>query len=342
MNGMPFANMLHRVGRRWLGPVLTPLLVLLLALCWFLPASALAGPSLHGQRGTIGTASVGGSFYMWAAGWAKLLEEQTGYSLAVEATPGAFHNIRLLEQGDLNFALAFFPAVHDVLSGERGPKGVKLEKSRLMFAYAPYYMVVLTPQSSGILNYRQLQGKKINVLPRGGGSDTYNKAMFALLGIKPEHIVNSSAADAITSLNDGMVDAVAGIGAHPWGPALEAEVNQPMHIVAYDPADLDAVLPKLPGWFKATRPAGGYKSTGGEQDTLGYLNIMLASVDVPEDTVYAMTRAFFENKEYFMEIDVHTLTARMEDVLDSPIRLHRGAVRYLEEQGVSIPAPLKE
>ncbi len=298
--------------------------------------------SLRGQRGTIGTASVGGSFYMWAAGWSKLLEEHTEYALAVESTPGAFHNIRLLELGELDFALSFFPALSDIKNGQNGVKRLDLEKSRVMFAYAPYYMIVLAPQSLNISNFRELQGKKINLLPKGGGADVYNNALFSLLKITPERIVNSSAADAIASLNDGVVDAVAGIGAHPWGPALEAEVNQPMRILAYDPKDLDAVLPYLSGWFKVRRPEGGYKAAGGGQDTLGYMNVMLASSDVPDDTVYAMTKLFFQNREYFKDIEPNTLNAQMEDILESPVKIHPGAVRYYREQGIDIPNELVE
>src|SRR5690625_3139738 len=54
---------------------------------------------------TIGTASQGGTYYIWGGGLANLLEEHLDVTSNVEVTGGPVHNIQLMNEGDIHDGL---------------------------------------------------------------------------------------------------------------------------------------------------------------------------------------------------------------------------------------------
>ncbi|MFP3442179.1 TAXI family TRAP transporter solute-binding subunit, partial [Pantoea sp. SIMBA_133] len=65
--------------------------------------------------------------------------------------------------------------------------------------------------------------------------------------------------------------------------------------------------------------------------------------DVPEEHVYQITKAMFENLPFLNNIHPATRDMALEKALDGlPIPLHAGAARYFQEQGIEIPEHLLE
>ena len=54
---------------------------------------------------TIGTASQGGTYFAYGAGWANYMAENLGISGGAEITGGPMQNMALVHTGDLNFGL---------------------------------------------------------------------------------------------------------------------------------------------------------------------------------------------------------------------------------------------
>ena len=54
----------------------------------------------------VGTASQGGTYFVYGAGWANLVQEKLGINTSSEVTGGPVQNMALVQAGDVQFAMA--------------------------------------------------------------------------------------------------------------------------------------------------------------------------------------------------------------------------------------------
>jgi TRAP transporter TAXI family solute receptor len=75
--------------------------------------------------------------------------------------------------------------------------------------------------------------------------------------------------------------------------------------------------------------------------TLSVWNVIIVTADLPEELVYQLTRALYEHNDYLRKIHPFARFTTTENTIEhAPIPLHPGAVRYLREQGLSLPEGL--
>lgn len=309
-----------------------------LALVLALPYTASAAAP---KGGSLGTATVGGTFYTWAGPWSRIVNEAMGgYSLNVEVTGGPVHNVKLVHTNDLEYGLCSMPAAYDGYKGLDWAKGTKYNNIRTLFPMYPSFATFWALEKTGIKDIRDLNGKIFAPGPKGGTPDNYYRQMLALLGIKPNKIVNSGFSDLVGQMADGMIDAAAGSGGEPFGPAQESDAGQPVNILNISDADMKLFVEKFPSWFIGERKPGGYKNFTAAKPALQYWNIYITNNKLPDDIAYNITKAFFENKQKFQSVYAPTVQTVPSDILRSAIPVHKGAAKYYKEQGVDIPASL--
>ena len=90
-------------------------------------------------------------------------------------------------------------------------------------------------------------------------------------------------------------------------------------------------------------PAGTYPNQDDVIRTVMQPNFLAVRADVSEDTVYAMTKAMFENLEVLWAASSAAESVSLDIALNGlPLPLHPGAARYYREQGIEIPENLVE
>ena len=106
----------------------------------------------------------------------------------------------------------------------------------------------------------------------------------------------------------------------------------PITVVAVDPAIVEKVgLPFL----AATIPAGTYDGQATDVPTAAVGNFLVTSEDVPEETVYAMTKLLFESLDQLAAAHAAAKGIDPAKALDGmPLPLHPGAERYYREAGI--------
>ena len=91
-----------------------------------------------------------------------------------------------------------------------------------------------------------------------------------------------------------------------------------------------------PFYAWATIPKGTYKTSKKDVTTFGVMASFVTSADVPDELVYAVVRAVFENLDDFRK--QHPAFANLDpkkmivDGLSAP--LHPGAIKYYKEKGL--------
>ncbi|MBZ4688431.1 MAG: hypothetical protein JG764_2064 [Clostridiales bacterium] len=290
------------------------------------------------QGGSIGTASVGGTYYVWGGAWSKLVNSKLPeFQVTSEETGGPVHNVQLIQNGDILFGLCSMPTAFDAWNGERWAKGQKYRDIRVLFPMYPSYAHFWSLAKSGIDSGKEITGHVINLGPAGGTPDTYYRVMFDILGIKPKKIVNSGFSDMVGQLKDGIIDVGANTGGAPHGSVLQTEATDKTNIFLFSQEEMEKIVEKLPCFFIGAIPKEAYESLDKDLPVLQYWNVLITSKDLPDDLAYELTKMYFENLESFSNVYKPTLKTLPKDVTKSVIPIHPGALKYYKEQGIEIP-----
>jgi uncharacterized protein len=96
-----------------------------------------------------------------------------------------------------------------------------------------------------------------------------------------------------------------------------------------------AALQKVnPGYNKLIIKAGTYPKQDTDVPVIGYSTHIVAACDLPEDTVYKMTKAMAENVDAMAAVvkPITGLTPK-DMALDIGVPLHKGAAKFYKEKG---------
>jgi uncharacterized protein len=291
---------------------------------------------------TIGTASQGGTYFVYGNGFASFITEALGVNATGEVTGGPVQNVTLVETGDHPLGLVTMGPAYDAWNGksELAP-GLEHRSIRALFPMyqTPFQVVAL--RSSGITSVSDLNGKRVSVGPAGGTPGTYWPQFMTALGVNAT-VSNAGAADAAGQLADGLIDAFAFAAGVPISAFAELAASQDVVMFGFNEAELPKILEAFPAMAPLTIPAGTYAGHDYDQNTVALWNFAIAREDVPESLAYEITKLAMENPDRMVQIH----SAASETLLENWDKntfmpFHPGAVRYFEEKGIAIPDNLK-
>jgi uncharacterized protein len=293
------------------------------------------------QALTLGTASVGGTFFVYGQTCATLVGEKIGVSISTQQTQGPNQNIILVQNGDLELGMTTMGVALQAWEG-RGEwtKGQKYRDIRALFPMYDTLFHFVALKRSGIVSVAELDGKRVGVGPRAGTPGTYFPLMFKEVGLNVT-IANGQAADMASQLADGLIDCFAFAAGLPFPAYSELEATNEVTFFSFTPeqiAKLKAVMPEL----SETRvPAGTYKGLTADQPTLGVFNFAICRKDLPEDLAYAIVEAIHASHNELVKGHAAAKETVPENVSkNSFLPFHPGAARYYREEGFTIPDQL--
>ncbi|MBU1712538.1 MAG: TAXI family TRAP transporter solute-binding subunit, partial [Proteobacteria bacterium] len=290
---------------------------------------------------TIGAAPVGGTYFIWGGGFAKLLFEKLGVQANVEVTGGPVHNTQLVDANKLDFAMVTAAPVWEGWAGEGWAKGKKHQNVRVIFPMYPSWFQMYAETKKGIKSLKDLEGKSVGVGPTGGTPATYWPKILEAAGVKAGRIVNAGSADLNSQLKDGMLDANSQSVGLPWVTVTEIETTHDVTLIPISKAEAGKFREKYPYFAEDTIPKGFYKSNKDyDVPTITIWNFMTVHKDMPDDFVYEVVKKTFENVDILIATHASAKDVVAAKILTSPIPLHPGAVKYYREIGIKIPDTL--
>ncbi|MDN2579059.1 TAXI family TRAP transporter solute-binding subunit [Aquibium sp. ELW1220] len=291
---------------------------------------------------TIGTASQGGTYFVYGNGFASYITESLGLNATGEVTGGPVQNVTLVETGDHLMGLVTMGPAYDAWTGksELAP-GLEHKSIRALFPMYQTPFQVIALKSSGIKSVSDLAGKRVGVGPAGGTPGTYWPQFMTALGIEA-NISNAGASDAVGQLADGLIDAFAFAAGVPISAFSQLAAEQDVVMFGLSESELPKVLEAFPAMAPLTIPAGTYAGHDYDQPTVALWNFAIAHQDMPESLAYEITKLAMENPDRMVQIHAaasETLVANWDKNTFMPY--HPGAVRYFTEKGITIPDNLK-
>ena len=290
---------------------------------------------------TLGTASVGGTYFVYGQVWASLVNEKLGTNISTQQTQGPNQNIILTDSKQVDFGMTTMGVALQAWEGKGDwTKGTKYTNIRATFPMydTPFHFIAL--EKSNIKSVKELAGKRSGIGPRAGTCGTYFPAMFKTLGVETT-IRNGQASDMAANLQDGLIDAFPFCAGVPISAYSELETTNKVRFFTFTADEIQKLKVAMPELSDSTIPKGIYKSQTEDHKTVGVFNFGIAHKDVPESLVYAVTKAVLENNAQM----VKGHAAAKETVIGAWDRntflpFHPGAIRYFKEKGIAVPAKL--
>ncbi len=144
------------------------------------------------------------------------------------------------------------------------------------------------------------------------------------------------ASEQASALCDNKIDAMVYVVGHPSGAIKEATTTCDSRLVEVNDPTIDKLIGDNSYYRKAIIPGGMYQGNPDDVVTFGVAATIVSSAQVPDDVVYQVVKAVFENFNTFRRLhpafEHLTKEEMVQDAMTAP--LHPGAVRYYKEAGL--------
>jgi TRAP transporter TAXI family solute receptor len=284
-----------------------------------------------------------GAYYALGAGMSQMLKKHVaGYSLSVASTGGSGENVRLVGGNKADLGIVMPDSAYFGYTG-KGPYTQPYPNLRAVMAGHPsmHHLVTL---KAAIKTPADLKGKKVALGNPGSDAVNASKAILAAYGLtegdyKAEYL---SYPEQVEAMKDGNLDAGFIMSGLPAAGITELAATSKVFLIPLDPKKLEAIISTNPYWSKTTIPAKAYKGQDEPVLVLAAPSVMIVNSNVPEDFVYLLIKMIIEYTSELTAIHSSGKYWDLDGVIDSiAIPLHPGAVKYLTERKISIPAGLK-
>jgi hypothetical protein len=290
---------------------------------------------------TLGTASVGGTYFVYGQVWASLANEKLGTNISTQQTQGPNQNIILTDSKQIDLGMTTMGVALQAWEGKgEWTKGKQHRNIRATFPMydTPFHFITL--EKSGIKSVKELDGKRAGVGPRAGTCGTYYPLMFKALGVNAT-IRNGQGSDMAAALQDGQIDAFPFCAGVPIAAYSELETTNKVRFFTFTADEIQKLKAALPELSDSTIPKGTYKQQTEDHKTLGVYNFGIAHKDLPDDLVYEITKTVLENNAAMVKGHAAAKETLVENWnRNTFLPFHPGAVRYYKEKGIAIPAKL--
>lgn len=308
-----------------------------------LVASAMMAPAAHAEEFiTIGTGGVTGVYYPTGGAICRLVNKgrkEHGIRCSVESTGGSVYNINTIREGELEFGVAQSDWQYHAYHGtSKFEDAGAFEDLRAVFSVHAEPFTVVARKDSGVTNFDQLKGKRVNIGNPGSGARGTMEVLLEAKGWSTDDFALASElkpAEQSAALCDNQIDAMVFTVGHPSGTIQEATTACDSVIVTVDGDAVTKLIDDNSFYRTATVPGGMYRGNDADIGTFGVGATFVTSTSVSDEAVYAVVSAVFENFADFKKLHPAFANLKPEEMATAGLSapLHPGAAKYYKEQG---------
>jgi TRAP transporter TAXI family solute receptor len=295
------------------------------------------------QYVTIGTGGVTGVYYPTGGAICRLVNKARkdhGIRCSVESTGGSVYNLNTIAAGELDMGVAQSDWQYHAYNGtskfkEQGPN----KDLRAVFSVHPEPFTVVARKDSGVTDFMQLKGKRVNIGNPGSGQRGTMEVLMGALGWTKDDFKLASelkSSEQSKALCDNKVDAMVFTVGHPSGSIKEASTSCDSVLVNVTGPAVDKLVSDNDYYRTATVPGGMYRGTDTDTQTFGVGATFVSSAKVPEEVIYQVVKAVFENFDDFKKLHPAFANLKKEEMIKDGLSapLHKGAAKYYKEAGL--------
>jgi TRAP transporter TAXI family solute receptor len=303
---------------------------------------AASGPATAQQRFvTIGTGGVTGVYYAVGGAICRLMNkdrQKTGIRCSVESTGGSVFNVNAIKTSELDFGMTQSDVEYNALKGEGQFKDGPVGDLRAVYSVHPEPFTVLARKEAGVTKFEDFKGKRFNLGNPGSGTRASMEQLLSEMSWKTSDFSLAGelkADEQGPALCDNKIDGFYyGVG-HPSAAIQDPTTTCGAKLIPMTGPAIDSLLKKYPYYSVATIPGGMYSNNPNPTTTYGVRAILVTSAKQPEDVVYNLVKATFENFDEFKKLHPAFANLDPKEMVKAGIStpVHPGAAKYYKEKG---------
>jgi uncharacterized protein len=279
-----------------------------------------------------------GGVWIPLGGQLKDMWEKTIPGLSVTSMPGAgIANVRGIEEGKTEVGFGNSISTVDAIMGAPPFNKPHKKVCNLATLYPQYFQVVVAA-NAGINSVKDLKGKALAAQPRGNTAEIITQHILKVHGLSYSDVKTSfmSYTDAVEQMKDNNVQAFTLGTTIPSGAVMDLASSRDVKLLDISDS-LEAMKKINPGYTLVNVPKGTYPKQADDVKVIGYATHIVASCELPEDRVYAMTKAMAENVSSMAAtnkaMEGLTPQAMAEDI---GVPFHPGAAKFYKEKNIAV------
>src|SRR4029079_4515810 len=159
----------------------------------------------------------------------------------------------------------------------------------------PQYFQVVALKDARIKSFADLKGKSLITQPKGNTAEILTSDVLKLNGMTYQSLgkaqFQAAYTDAVSMMKDGHADVFTLGTTAPASAVMDLASAPDIELVPVDDKTMDALRKENPGYQKLVIKAGTYPKQDKDVPVIGYSTHLVVACDLPEDTVYKMTKA---------------------------------------------------
>jgi TRAP transporter TAXI family solute receptor len=285
----------------------------------------------------LATGGTAGTYYPFGGAMAKIWNSKIpGMNVTAQATGASAENVRLVNKKEAELALVQSDTIDFAYNAKEAFKEPLKKMSAISILYPEIIQIVVRGDSK-IKDFTDLKGVKIGVGAPGSGTEANFRQLCDVYGIKKEEVKAQflSFSESAEQFKDKHIDAFIVTAGIPNAAIMDVAVMQSIRILSLPDNKAAQLTKKYPFLSSTVIPANTYKNQSADVKTVAVSAVLIASSELPEDVVYKLTKALFENQGELAaghakgkELNLKTAAKGVS------IPFHPGAVKYYKEKGI--------
>lgn len=255
-----------------------------------------------------------------------------------QSTNASVANVTGVQNGQMESGISSADIVYQAFNGE-GRFEKKFDKLRVIANLFPEHLHLVLPKGAKLDGIKDLKGKRVGIFQAGSGTQVAVLELLKIYGITKSDIqaAELNAQQSADRMADGQLDAFFIVGGSPLAGIAQLAATKGVELYGLTDEETAAFLKAVPYYYEDVIKAGTYEGQTADVKTVAVGAQWVVSADVPEDLVYEVTKALWNDNTRKLFDAGH---AKAKDIqLTSALKavntpLHSGAEKFYKEKGV--------
>ena len=282
------------------------------------------------------TGGTGGTYYPLGGAIAKIVSDETGIKTDALSSNASADNIIALNDGEAEIAFTQTDVAAYAIDGINNFKDQKIEGIQALGSLYPETVQIITTEKSGIKTVNDLKGKKVSVGAPGSGTYVSAEQILEVYGLNMKDIraQHLDFGESVGGIQDGNIDAAFITAGTPTGAVEQLTATAKVNVLPIDGEEAKKLIDKYPFYGVDTIKEGTY-GLANDVDSVAVLAMLVVQKALPEDAVYNITKAIYENSDKIAHAKGKEIS--LDKALDGiGFDVHPGAKKYYEEKGLEV------
>ncbi len=286
----------------------------------------------------LATGGTSGTYYPLGGAMAQIFNTKIdNTNVTAQATGASVENCKLLGSKEAELAILQNDMLDYAYKGVEAFEEGKIENLRGIGTMYPEIIQIVAAPDSGIVNVKDLKGKKVSVGAPGSGVEANVRQIFEATGLTYDDmsVTYLSFAESGDAFKDKHIDSFFVTAGIPNAAIQDISAQNKISMVSLTDDVIKNLTTKYPFFVEYTIPANTYNGQTSDVKTVAVMATLATYAEVDDDVIYNITKALFDNLDELGEAHAKGKEMTLEGAVKGiSIPFHPGAEKYFKEKGL--------